>query len=330
MEDNQDYFIKGSFILRQPLIQSFFNNSLTRNIAYFLQSILVSLLIFTNKILNRTNIDYKYTICICGMFKNEAKYLDEWIKYHLVIGVDHFYLYNNNSEDNFIEILQPYIDKGIIDLIDWPFNHSQMDAYKDCYDKNRTITNWLTFIDIDEFICPIANDNIKSWLSSYKNYPGIAVYWKQFGSNGKLIHDKSQLVIEQYTQCWPKHSVLTKMFCNMNFSINKFENPHVISSLLMGVIIPPFNQFKKIISFGVNRTSIFNESTIQINHYWGKAYDSFFESKVNRTDVFHNNDKKMSQIRLSLLKSHEAMCTDRDYTIQRFLLYTKLKNKEDK
>ena len=40
MEDNQDYFIKGNFITRQRLSQSFLKNSLTRYIAYFLQSFL--------------------------------------------------------------------------------------------------------------------------------------------------------------------------------------------------------------------------------------------------------------------------------------------------
>jgi hypothetical protein len=326
MEDNQDYFIKGNFITRQRLRQTLLKNSLTRFAAYFLQSNLVFFIIFINKFLNKSSKTYKYTISICAMFKNESKYLDEWIRFHLVIGIDHFYLYNNNSDDNYLEVLKPYIEKGIVDLIEWPFQHSQMKAYEDCYNKHKNDTNWLTFIDIDEFICPINKDNIKSWLSSFKNYPGVAVYWKQFGSNGRLIHDHNQLVIEQYTQCWPKHSTFTKMFCNMNFSINKFENPHIINSFFMGIIMPPINQFKKIISFGINRTSIINKSTIQINHYWGKAYDSFIESKVNRTDVYHNNDKKMSQIRLSLLRSHELMCTERDYEIQRFLLYTKLKS----
>ena len=39
---------------------------------------------------------YQYEVSICAMYKNEAKYILEWIEYHLMIGVDHFYLYNNN------------------------------------------------------------------------------------------------------------------------------------------------------------------------------------------------------------------------------------------
>lgn len=326
MQDHQDYYVKGNFITREHIRQTFLKNYITRYIAYFLQSLLVSFLIFLNKLFNKVTTEYKYTVCLCGIFKNEGKFLDEWIQYHLVIGIDHFYLYNNNSDDNYLEILQPYIEKGIVDLIEWPFEHSQMDAYEDCYKKHKDDTNWITFIDVDEFICPIATDNIKSWLSSYINYPGVAVYWKQFGSTGKLYHDNTKLVIEQYTQCWPKHSVFTKMFCNMNFPIVEFSNPHILSSKIAGVKVPPINQYKKIISFAVNSCKLFGDSSIQINHYWGKAYDSFVESKINRSDVYHENDSEMGQTRKRLLKSHEAMCTGRDYTIQRFLLYTKLKN----
>jgi hypothetical protein len=324
MKDNKSFFIKGNFIYSQRLKQSLLKNTLTRYFLYFFQSFLVTILIFVNKIFTRQKNDFKYNISICAIFKNESKFLDEWIKYHLVVGVDHFYLYNNNSNDEFLDVLQPYIDKGVVDLLDWPFNHSQMQAYEDCYNKNKNYTNWLAFIDIDEFVCPISNDNLKSWITGFKYYPGVAVYWKNFGSNGKLIHDNEQLVIEQYSQCWPKYSTFTKMFCNMNFSIKNFDNPHLILSYVLGIKVPPINQFKKMINFGIHRTSISNKSIIQINHYWGKSYDSFIE-KVNRGYVY-NNDEKISQIQLLLLKPHENFCTIKDFTIQRFSLDIKLKN----
>lgn len=67
----------------------------------------------------------KYRISLCLIFKNEAPFLKEWLDYHLTVGIDHFYLYNNNSDDNFKDILQPYIEKGLVTLVDWPYEHSQ-------------------------------------------------------------------------------------------------------------------------------------------------------------------------------------------------------------
>lgn len=46
----------------------------------------------------------KYEVSLCLVFYNEAKFLKEWLDYHLVIGVSHFYLYNNNSTDDYMPV----------------------------------------------------------------------------------------------------------------------------------------------------------------------------------------------------------------------------------
>ena len=50
-----------------------------------------------------SEINKKYNLSICAIFKNEAKYLKEWIEYHRIFGVDHFYLYNIGSRDSFLD-----------------------------------------------------------------------------------------------------------------------------------------------------------------------------------------------------------------------------------
>ena len=62
----------------------------------------------------------RYQLSICAFFKNEARYLKEWIEYHRLIGVDHFYLYNNGSTDDFKRVLNPYVRKGVVTLVNWP------------------------------------------------------------------------------------------------------------------------------------------------------------------------------------------------------------------
>ena len=41
------------------------------------------------------SIERKYNVAICAIFKNEEPYIKEWIEFHKIVGVDHFYLYNN-------------------------------------------------------------------------------------------------------------------------------------------------------------------------------------------------------------------------------------------
>ena len=61
---------------------------------------------------NKDDRRLRYKTAICLIFKDEAPFLQEWIEYHHLIGIEHFYLYNNNSTDNYEEVLKPYIDKG--------------------------------------------------------------------------------------------------------------------------------------------------------------------------------------------------------------------------
>lgn len=85
----------------------------------------------SNKVHNITK-HYKYNVAICAIFLNEGPYIREWIEFHRIVGVEHFYLYNNMSVDNYKCILERYIAEGIVTLIEWDVPHGQISAYKNC------------------------------------------------------------------------------------------------------------------------------------------------------------------------------------------------------
>ena len=43
---------------------------------------------FLRLFLRKPNYDKKYRISLCGIFKNEASFLKEWIEFHEMIGVE--------------------------------------------------------------------------------------------------------------------------------------------------------------------------------------------------------------------------------------------------
>lgn len=47
---------------------------------------------------------------ICTVLKNEAKYVAEWIAFHLVVGATKFVIYDDNSTDNLLEVVKPFGD----------------------------------------------------------------------------------------------------------------------------------------------------------------------------------------------------------------------------
>lgn len=160
----------------------------------------------------------KYYFSLCAIFKNEAPYFKEWIEYHRMLGVDHIYLYNNFSTDDYMDILSPYIEEGYVTLTDWPYEMSQIPAYEHCYEHFRSETFWLMFLDLDEFICPIYKTNIKEWIKPFEKYPSVLMYWLMFGTNGIVKADPNKLVIEQYTNSWASVRNESKQVLNTSFS----------------------------------------------------------------------------------------------------------------
>lgn len=129
-----------------------------------------------------------YRLSVCAMFQQEARFLKEWIEFHKMMGVEHFYLYNNNSTDHYLEVLQPYIDSGEVDLINWNkrakrWTAIQIDAYKNCLRRAEKKTRWLAFIDIDEFLVPYGEATLTDFLAKQENFSQVIVMWRYFGTS---------------------------------------------------------------------------------------------------------------------------------------------------
>ena len=263
----------------------------------------------------------KYFISVCAIFKNEAKYLSEWLEYHLMLGVEHFYLYNNNSDDNYNEVLKEYIKTGIVTLINWPEIPGQLSAYKHWYENYRYESNWATFIDIDEFICPKYDRNIKEWIAKFDRFPIIVMYWRFFCSSGKINHDINKPVIEQYFTCYDKPINMGKIIYNTRFDIVSFAMGmwHSASCKVKGLVIPPINVHKNFIKWNIHRLQNSNLNLL-LNHYWSKSYTALLEKKGKGASAF-----KGTYITDEWFWRNDSLCIKVDYTIYRFLLPLKLR-----
>lgn len=281
----------------------------------------ISVVIF----LSKKNIKRKKNyISICGIFKDEGPYLKEWIEYHLLIGVDKIYLYNNFSSDDYQSIIQPYIEDGKVELTDWPVPAGQISAYEDCYAKIRDKTDWICFLDIDEFICPKKELLISDWLHKFENKPSVVVYWKMFGTSGKIERPGNELLTESLTISWPDLYDVGKVFLNTKFepvSIYHHELKSKIKIFGVNFSIPSINQFGKFIYFNINRKSFSGKIDIQINHYWSKSLLEYINKKSASGNVYDGGEI----YDMNYFLRHENMNTSVDYSIFRFMI--QLKNK---
>ena len=212
-------------------------------------------------------------------------------------------------------------------FLEWPVQFGQLPAYKDCFQKAKDETRWIAYIDLDEFICLRREQNIRNWIQKYDKYPTVYVNWKQFGTSGRLQHDDSQLVIEQYTACWPHPVNSGKSFVNTSYTFHRFEC-HMfypdVRFLGIKTTILPVNEFKKFIHYWIMRSPRKGESEIQINHYYNRSYAQYLYKTLHRGDAC-SADSQKGREKQGLFEWTETLNTSRDYTIQRFLLLLKLR-----
>lgn len=133
-------------------------------------------------------------LAICAVFKNEAPYLDEWIRFHKAQGVSRFYLYNNGSSDNFEVELAAH--KDAVTLIDWPTPFAQRGqslAVAHCLTTYGPGHRWVATIDIDEFLFGV-KERLVDALERYDLADQIIVNTICYGTSGVDHVPKGQLL----------------------------------------------------------------------------------------------------------------------------------------
>jgi len=147
---------------------------------------------------------FLHDLSVVTILKDEAPYLKEWLDYHLLAGVEHFYLYNNDSSDDYEKIVAPYVQAGLVTSTNIPGKLSLFPAYTDAVKRFKFFSRYLAFIDLDEFIFPKTNQSISEVvdeiLSRDPNAAALSIHWQEFGSNGHEKADYSRGVLERFTR----------------------------------------------------------------------------------------------------------------------------------
>jgi hypothetical protein len=114
---------------------------------------------------------------ICAVAKDEDPYLVEWAEYHLGIGFEHIYVYDNGSAVPVRDTLRELVDAGLVTVVDFPSTvEQQLAAYADCLAVHGADAVWTAFIDIDEFIVPKSCDDIRDFLDAYRDCGALGIH----------------------------------------------------------------------------------------------------------------------------------------------------------
>lgn len=215
-------------------------------------------------------------LSVLAIFKNESMVLKEWIDHNIWQGVDHFYLIDNGSTDNYLDIISEYKN---ITLFKMSKQNRQIEHYNTVFKQIKNCTDWIMVIDIDEyFYCskePLASYIKKEVESKYNK---IKNTWKIFGSSGH--ENQPENIRCSFLQARDVKGLYHPSITNLHKCIYK-------SSLVDNICT-----HNSINSLSKKRTdssngwiTLFNDTFIHLNHYQIMSKEYYQKIKMTRGDV---------------------------------------------
>ena len=249
-------------------------------------------------------------LALCAIVKDEGPFLKEWILYHSMIGVEHFFLYDNGSNPPVSETLGDLAAMPHVTILGTPNKAMQLPVYNHCLMEFGSRFAWIAFIDVDEFICPAKTSDLRILLAEYEPYGGLALNWRVFSSNGHASRPQG-LVIENYTHWVDEKRTQIKSivrpektagcrnahafgYLNGAFSVNESFEP-----------LPPGAAFW-----------LPSHEQVWINHYYYKSREDFaLKLSRSRNSVHQENQPWWN---MDLFDKHLLLPHHPDRTIVRF------------
>ena len=129
---------------------------------------------------NKTHKDkkYEFTDCLSPLNNRYDDYpqLIEWIEVNLLLGVNHFVIYNHSSGSKVAKVLKHYSKKGLVDVVQWKVPvevegypaevayYAQVLALNDCLYRSKKTSTYIVNTDLDEVIVPKLESNYRTML----------------------------------------------------------------------------------------------------------------------------------------------------------------------
>lgn len=169
-------------------------------------------------------------VCIVAILKGEEAFLDEWLVYHRMTGIDHFYLYDDDPLFPLEPFLQPY--REFVTVLNWHGMDATMEglmnqtkAYLHAVHHFAYQYDWVMFLDGDEFIVLRKHESVHEFLAGFNSKcSAVTLNLHEFGHNG-YYEDPSGLITASLTRRKLKPHKLGKTF-NRPDAIADILSPH--------------------------------------------------------------------------------------------------------
>ncbi len=268
-------------------------------------------------------VSHAHYLTLGCIVKDEDDAIEEWVAFHLSVGVDHIVVIDNGPSENLPAILWPYVKAGKVSLYRFiARGEQQQQAYERLIRKMAGKTRWLGLIDVDEFLFPSREDSLKDVMTQFEDFAGVAINWVSYGSSGHDVAPEG-LVIDNFTNRgslnhvfpWPRlrnHHLPEhhpNAYLPMNTHVKTVLDPARVKSFrtahhysfLPGEVCVTEN--REVISSPVSKTVSIEK--LRINHYWSKSLADIHR-KVDKGRVASDSRKNPSKYSLDVALARDA------------------------
>ena len=243
--------------------------------------------------------------------------LKEWFLWNKFIGVEHFYIVDDNKDKPLKDFFKNFSDQiTFIDDINTNENIPQRELFQIIYDRHRTESHWMAFIDDDEYIMSLQDLTFVNFLKSIEDKRGVELNSRFFGPHGYHKHEglkchENNLILDRYWLYESKPIVKSIVNSKIVSSLAEGSGPHrlVPSGVIdcFGNDVEPIEDTVVSSKWGITDKIVNNQGAIHnprfiINHYGLKSLEEI-EYKLFERGAFM---ERTSENRL-LYRTHQLI-----------------------
>jgi glycosyltransferase involved in cell wall biosynthesis len=210
-----------------------------------------------------------HNLILCAVFKNESHILSEWIEHYLHRGIDHIYLVNDHSTDEFLPIIQKYSSKVTLfhnDIVTKEVGR-QAQIYEKYLRPVLQSSKWTMILDLDEFMYSPTKKTFSEILNN-NDCSQLLVDWLHFGSNGH--EHQPQSVVSGFTK-------------RADFTRDK--EYYMFKSIFKSESLISFSVHQHTVR-GLTKHFRYSDTVdLVINHYNLQSREFYFNVKCTRGDI---------------------------------------------
>ena len=221
--------------------------------------------------------------CIITIIKDEQLYLEEWIAYHLKLGIDKIFIYEDLNSSSHSYITSKYQNVELMHVLDLykteqeradeiirriDLQKFQNNYFNLAYKTVKQYFDWCFIMDVDEYIT--IDDDLHTILAKYNDYDAFMLQWQNYNANGLYYKPKTPYsLIDTYTEkCgFSKIDCITRNTKKICLNCNRYDYVFMMHW--------PYNLSKWCLSNFTKSFYDISYSNIYLSHYVCKSYEEY-------------------------------------------------------